>query len=312
MRFEGLDLNLLAALEVLLECRSTTETARRLNLSQPTISAGLGRLREYFEDDLLMNVGREMVPTALGEELAPAVTELLNVARFRIIQGEGFDPATSRRCFKLLASDYVFDVLLASALARAAKIAPGLQFEIALTGPTGGRLFQKGDIDLMITVPQYIAEEHPTELLFDDVDSVICWSQGRFGDGIDEEGFREADFAKAVFGEERRPATIDLHFGKSNLDLRTVIEVPSFSALPGAVIGTDRIALMHRRHAEFFRSRYDIACHHLPVPGPGISEVAQWHQLRSKDGGIAWLLGLLREQVGVLVPMAKKHSPKSR
>ncbi|GAA0273423.1 LysR substrate-binding domain-containing protein [Alteraurantiacibacter aestuarii] len=296
MRFEGLDLNLLAALEVLLECRSTTETARRLNLSQPTISAALGRLRDYFEDDLLMNVGREMVPTALGEELAPAVTELLNVARFRIIQGEGFDPASSHRCFKILASDYVFDVLLASALAKAARIAPDLRFEISLTGPTGGRLFQKGEIDLMITVPQYLAPDHPSEILFEDVDSVVCWSEGRFRDTIDEKGFLEADFAKAVFGEERRPATVDLYFRERNFDLKTAIEVPSFSALPGAVIGTDRIALMHRRHAKFCQRRYPLSCHPLPVPGPGISEFAQWHQLRRNDGGIAWLLGLLREE----------------
>ena len=93
MRFEGLDLNLLVALEALIECRSTTETARRLNLSQPTISAALGRLRDYFDDELLVNVGRDMVPTPKAEELSPAITELLNVARFRIVHADDFGPA---------------------------------------------------------------------------------------------------------------------------------------------------------------------------------------------------------------------------
>ncbi|RYG76693.1 MAG: LysR family transcriptional regulator, partial [Alphaproteobacteria bacterium] len=42
MRFKGLDLNLLGALDVLLECRSVSRAAEALNLSQPAVSAALG------------------------------------------------------------------------------------------------------------------------------------------------------------------------------------------------------------------------------------------------------------------------------
>lgn len=300
MRFEGLDLNLLVAFEVLLECRSTTETARRLNLSQPTISAALGRLRDYFEDELLVNVGRDMVPTPKAEELGPAVTELLNVARFRIVQGDDFDPATSRRRFRLLSSDYFFDVLLAGALARAASLAPHVTFEVGSTGPEGSRAFQKGDIDLMITVPQYLTSDHPTEPLFSDRDAVICWKHGKFAQGVTDHEFLEAEFATAVFGEERRPTIAEGYFRDRGISLRTALQVPSFAALPGAVCGTDRLAVMHSGHARYFERYQPIAVHPLPIEGPGVSEVAQWHRLRRNDGGIQWLLGLLREQAEAL------------
>ncbi|MFV0645449.1 MAG: LysR family transcriptional regulator [Sphingomonadaceae bacterium] len=296
MRFEGLDLNLLVALEVLLECRSTTETARRLHLSQPTISAALSRLRLYFNDELLMNVGREMVPTAMGEELAPAITELLNVARFRIIQAEGFDPATSHRRFRILTSDYTYDVLLADTLAIAARQAPHVTFELLQTGPEGARLFQKGEVDVMITVPNYVLPDHPSLSLFSDEDAVICWSEGKYAAGIDQEQFLMADCAIAVFGEERRPTISDLHFRKHNIALNCQVEVSSFSALPGAVCGTDRIAVMHSRHARFFQRAYPLACHPLPVSGTEVREIAQWHTLRRKDQGIRWLLDLLQVQ----------------
>lgn len=296
MRFEGLDLNLLVALEALLELRSTTETARRLNLSQPTISAALGRLREYFDDELLVNVGRDMVPTPKAEELGPAVTELLNVARFRIVQGDEFDPATSRRRFRLLSSDFFFDVLLAGALARAASLAPDITFEVSPTGPEGSRWFQKGDVDLMITVPQYLMPDHPTEPLFSDRDAVICWKDGRFAKGVDAQQFLQADFATAVFGEERRPTIAEAYFKEHGVSLRTTIQVASFSALPGAVCGTDRLAVMHHGHARYFERHQPIAVHPLPIDGPGVEEIAQWHRLRRKDGGIQWLLGLMRDQ----------------
>lgn len=296
MRFEGLDLNLLAALEVLLDCRSTTETARRLNLSQPAISAALARLRDYFEDDLLMNLGRDMVPTPKAQELAPAITEMLNIARFRIVHADDFDPATSRRTFRILCSDYAYDVIVSGALARVADMAPRLKFEIGSTGPEGARQFDKGEIDLMITVPNYVVTGHPSENLFNDRDAVICWSGGKYAGGINQEQFLAASFAVAVFGEERRPSVSELHFRQNGIALNASVEVPSFAALPGAVCGTDRIAVMHRGHARLFERSHSIVTHELPIDGPEICEVAQWHRLRRNDTGIQWLMTTLREE----------------
>lgn len=295
MRFKGLDLNLLVALDMLLECRSTTEAARRLNVSQPTVSSSLARLRAYFKDDLLVNVGREMVPTPLSDELAPAISELLNIARFRIVRSDEFDPAISQRKFKLLASDYVFDVLLSHVLEETMKIAPSIAFEVGTMGPQGARLFQRGDIDLMITVDRFSFEGYPCELLFEDFDEIVCWENGRYAKGIDAPTFLSADFAKAIFGEERRPSVSDMHFAESGFDLHPSIYVPSFSSLPGAVCGTDRIAVMHHRHAEFYKRMYPLKSHPLPVEGAQIREVMQWHPLRRNDPGLTWLRQMLKD-----------------
>lgn len=53
MRFKGLDLNLLVALDALMTERKLTAAARSINLSQPAMSAAISRLRDYFRDDLL-------------------------------------------------------------------------------------------------------------------------------------------------------------------------------------------------------------------------------------------------------------------
>ncbi|MEO9462383.1 MAG: LysR family transcriptional regulator [Marinomonas sp.] len=296
MRFEGLDLNLLVAMEVLLDCRSTTETARRLNLSQPTISAALRRLREYFDDELLMNVGRDMVPTEKGEELGPAITELLNVARFKIVHTEQFSAATSNRRFKIVCSDFAYDVLISSAIARASFLAPNITFDVAATGPQGTRMFQKGDVDLMITVHDYHLDDHPSQELFVDTDAVICWDQGKFASGIDEEQFLSASFAIPVFGEERRPTITDLFFRRKGIAFNVGVQVSSFTALPRAIVGTDRLAVMHMSQAKLFEQSFPIAVHPLPIEGPGVQEIMQWHRLRQNDEGILWLRQLLLEE----------------
>jgi len=61
MHFKGLDLNLLVALDTLLAERSITRAGERMNLSQSAMSSALGRLREYFGDELLVQTGRVML-----------------------------------------------------------------------------------------------------------------------------------------------------------------------------------------------------------------------------------------------------------
>ncbi len=303
MRFDGLDLNLLVALDVLLDTQNVTEASRRLHLSQPSVSAALGRLREYFGDDLLTQIGRKMMPTAKGQDLAPAIKELLNLVRFRITQPDEYDAAQSNRRFNLVISDYAFDVVMSKVLARAEREAPHVTFDIVASGPAGLRSFLNGDIDLMITVGNYVQDDHPSLPLFEDEDTVICWKHGRYAAGVTEQQFLEAGHAIAVFGEERRSTVSELHFAANGVERRVTMCVPSFAALPPAVVGTDRLAVMHRRHAEMFTALYPIAYHPLPIEGPGISEVVQWHRLRGKDPGARWLLGLLVEEAAALPAM---------
>ncbi len=79
MRFKGLDLNLLVALDALLETRSVSRAAERLNLSQPAMSAALSRLRGYFRDELLVVQGKQMYPTPYAEVLFPQLRECLGI-----------------------------------------------------------------------------------------------------------------------------------------------------------------------------------------------------------------------------------------
>lgn len=302
MRFEGLDLNLLVALDVLLDTQSVTKASHRLHLSQPSVSAALGRLREFFDDELLTQIGRKMMPTAKGQDLAPAIKEMLNLVRFRITHADYYDAAQSQRQFHVITSDYAFDVLFSKVLARAAEEAPNVIFDIGSTGPAGTRSFVNGDIDLMITVGNYVLPDHPSQALFSDEDALICWKGGKFAAGVSETQFLDACQAVAVFGDERRSTVSDLHFQAAGIERKISVLVPSFSALPGAVVGTDRIAVVHRRHAMIFEALYDIVLHPLPVPGPGITEVVQWHRLREKDPGARWLIGLLTEEAEALRP----------
>jgi DNA-binding transcriptional LysR family regulator len=120
MRFHRLDLNLLVALDALLTERSVTKAGERLYLSQSAMSGALAKLREHFEDELIVQVGRKMVLTPLAESLQRRVRDVLKMAQSLLGSRPTFDPRTSERRFSIVSSDVVMSVLMDCVVRRLA------------------------------------------------------------------------------------------------------------------------------------------------------------------------------------------------
>ena len=78
-RLRRVDLNLLLVLRMLLETASVSETARRLNSTQPSISRMLERLRRELDDPLLVKSANAMMRTARGDALRPLLDGLIEL-----------------------------------------------------------------------------------------------------------------------------------------------------------------------------------------------------------------------------------------
>ena len=102
----NVDLNLLKALDVLLQERSVTRAAQRLALTQPTMSAALRRLRALFDDELLLRDAGGMQPTPLAESLAPTVRRIVGDIEDLVVPPIAFDPVHDTTTFSVLATDY--------------------------------------------------------------------------------------------------------------------------------------------------------------------------------------------------------------
>ena len=163
------DLNLMVSLDALLQERSVTRAAQRLGLSQPTLSAALGKLRRHFDDELLTRVGNGYELTPLGERLVEQTADALSWTD-RVFQTRpSFDPERSEHEFTIVVTDChlpVFGRVLADLLT---EHAPGvrLKFQHSTTQLVHGSTEQLRHVDA-IALPQGALASMPSLQLYRD------------------------------------------------------------------------------------------------------------------------------------------------
>lgn len=206
---EQLDLNLLIYLEALLEERHVTRAAVRLRTSQPAVSRALARLRDRFDDPLLVRAGQSLQLSERARSLLPRVIDLLREAR-ALSTPQEFDPSTASGSIRLAAPDVVSFMIVPELLRRLAKYSPGLALEVMPWRPEWRAELERGDIDLTIGIPKgdepqihtrnlfeqdwavVLRSKHPvlkkrwTPQLYASLDHVMISLTGRGGSPIDE------------------------------------------------------------------------------------------------------------------------------
>ena len=193
MRLKGLDLNLLVALDILLDERSVSRAAERLHVSQPAASAALGRLRDYFKDELLVLHGKRMIPTSYAGSLRPEVKRILADIDGMILMSAEFDPQRSERVFRFMASDYITTVLLIPLASELERLAPGVRLDARLPDDAIQLEFERGEVDAMLVPEEFTLRQHPSEMLFEEPHVVVGWKENPiFAGPLGEDEFFEA------------------------------------------------------------------------------------------------------------------------
>lgn len=298
MRFNHLDLNLLVALDILLEEQNITRAAVRLHMTQSALSGILRRLRAYFEDDLLVQVGRSMSPTLLGKDLQIPVREVLLKIQTSIAAKPVFDVALSKRHFRIMASDYLINVLLADVIHRINGEAPHVTFELMSPGETALEMLMRGEIDLMIAPEQHINAEHPSQLLFEEQHVCVAWTGNTsLREPFTLENYLELGHVAAAFGRNRTPAIEQWFMNQYGCKRRLEVITHDFNTIPHLLIGSQRIATMHSRLAMLYAQLLPLRLLPPPVKLPVMREYMAWHRSLNGDAMLGWLRGRLLDAV---------------
>jgi DNA-binding transcriptional LysR family regulator len=299
MRFNKLDLNLLVVLNALLAERSISRAAEKVHLSQPAASNALARLRDYFGDELLVSSGRQLILTPRAEALIEPVREVLMRIDSTIATQPRFDPATEVRHFTLLASDFTMTVLIPELLKTLYDEAPGVRIHIRPLTDNRDEVLEQGKADFLICPSQYLSKHHPTAALFEEEYVCVTWEGNRRMCGRERlllDDFLSCGHVSAHFSSHALPSTFDGWYMDSfDVARRVEVTAPSMAALPAMVVGTDRIATVHRRIAERAQAYLPVRMWEPPLKIPRLVQMLQWHKVKSNDAATTWLRERLTE-----------------
>ena len=287
-----LDLNLLKALDALLDERNVTRAAARLGVTQPAMSGMLVRLRETFDDPLFVRAQRGIVPTDRALALAVPVKQVMGGIG-TLLQPAVFEPATATVTFTIAATDYALRAIAAPFLAALKPRAP--QVRVALLAvehdQVAGQL-ERGQVDLALLTPDSTPEELHARRLFEE--SYVCVLRAGHpaaqAGALTLEQFCALDHALVSYEGGSFQGVTDAALDQLGLKRRVSLSVQSFLILPEILRASDMIAVLPHR---LVAGLPGLALLAPPLAIPGFTKTAAWHERTHADPGQRWLRELL-------------------
>jgi len=299
------DLNLLAALDALLDEGSVVGAAARLGLTPSAMSRALGRIREQTGDPILVRAGRALVPTpkaiAIRERVASTVAE----AQFLLSPDPAVEPSAFHRKFTLRADDSVAAVVGPQLLERLRNDAPGVTVVFCPEGNEAVSALRDGTIDLDIGVQGRLAPEVRTRKLIDDERVVL--RRGSAGGGARRMGLRSYARAEHIDVSRRGlvRGPVDALLSEHGFTRCVRAVVPNQLAAAVLVAQTDAVSLVSARFARAIRGVLDVHAVPPPVSLERVSIALAWHPRHDGDPAHAWLRDQLRQIAGALRKLQK-------
>ena len=302
MQLNRFDLNLLIALDALLHEKNVTRAAERVFVSQPAMSAALQKLREYFNDQLLVRVGRDMELTPRGLSLVEPVREALLRIQATLGTQPTFDPATVRRTFTLIVSADAILRVMPKVFRRLTREAPGIQCHIEHFSETTLSRLEYGDADLYIglnSLRLFGLKAYPETLRIIDLRPVrwVC-VVSRDHPSV-EDRITEAQYLALphVFGWPSGH-TIPLEelvrrLMNADIDVRATTQ--GLLEIPSLIVGTELVATLPEHLAMTLEKLAPVKVLPLPFETPEAREVVIWHKRNEPDPGHAWLPEIIIE-----------------
>ncbi len=261
------DLNLLVALQILLEERNVTRAAERLSVSQPALSKTLQKLRDSFEDELFTRTSHGLVPTPRAEELGAELPGLLETIEHVLGDAE-FSPETYAGSFKLLMPPILCESLLPGLMAELASIAPNVQIIMAEVPPNYQELLKKGDADFAA----FLALETERDILAEPIAVIEPRCYMRVDHPLASKAMSLEDFLAYPHLRLYLPgltrentSMVDDVLGQNGMRRNIVLETTQFSSAVGVLNHTDALLVANAGFQEGGLYRERIFGQELPA-----------------------------------------------
>ncbi|MFT5709900.1 MAG: DNA-binding transcriptional LysR family regulator [Halioglobus sp.] len=311
MNINRIDLNLLVYLDALLRERNVTQAAHHLNLSQPAMSNGLRRLRELFDDPLLVRTSDGMTPTERALELEPVVREVLTIIDRAVQPRSAFEPKEAQRVFRIMASDYAESTLLPAVLGQLRTLAPGLTLDIMTPSDVSFADVERGKVDMVInrfdSMPQSFHQIH----LWDDSFSCLLSPENPVLKDFTLENYLKANHvwvSKTGMGvgvgmdpdDVQRLGWVDAALNKLGKKRQIRVFTRHYQAAMTMAEQNDLIVTLPTRAAQLKANNPKVVLREPPMDIPPLELKMAWSPLLQHNPANRWLRKLIVDSARIL------------
>ncbi len=295
----NVDLNLLVIFEAIFSTGNVSQAAKQLGISQPTVSNSLTRLRESLDDQLFVRAKHGVTPTPKATQIIGAVREALQIIQVGITGGESFDPALTKRTFRLVVAEPMEQVIMPPLING---LPEGSSISFDYFSPLSQNIEESlitGTTELAIFLLPPKTPDLRTKVLCPlDVVGIVRQGHPRLG--------KLSSITKKQFIKESH-VTLNLQPGKiTNSEKVSVLQTPSRSTVcrvsnAGAVArivgATDLFGVIPGLFAEYAAKPLGLKIFKLPMEMNTQKMFMIWHVRHSTDNAHIWLRNRIQSLV---------------
>ena len=293
-----LEPKLLRLLDLLYTTRSVTKSAEQLGQSQPTVSIWLGRLRTQFNDPLFVRTPEGMQPTPRTDGLIATVREVLEGLR-RLSESEVvFDPAQSRREFRIFMTDASHVTLLPRLFSHVRALAPQVRLEAATIDASLVPALQSGEADMALGLVRGLEAGQEAgfyqQSLFGQDWICLCNARHpRIGNTFTLQDYLAEAHIGIVSGTGYQ--LLDSTLKALGVERRVLLELPGFLGLAAILADNDLVATLPRHIGETLAQAAGLRVLVCPLPIPPFTVKQYWYARYHHDPANRWLRGVCAE-----------------
>jgi DNA-binding transcriptional LysR family regulator len=235
----------------------------------------------------------ELTPRA--EALKDPVRDVLVRVDTTIAALPEFDPATSEREFRIVASDYTLATIAPHLLALAHHQSRTVRFRFFPQVEPPRQVIDRNEADMLIYPRAYCASEHPIETLWEETFvCLVCSHSSHARTPLTAERFAQAGHV-LMQPPNAEPSFESWFMQRHGITRRAEVTTYSFASVPRLVVNTERIATVHRRLALLAQQALPLRLLEPPMAMPAMEQSLQWHKYRTQDPGLIWLRQLMHQ-----------------
>lgn len=294
MNLRSIDLNLLTVFDAVMSERNISRAADKIGMSQPAMSAALGRLRLVVKDELFIRTGRGVRPTSRAVELEIPIHNVLNVIKKTLSQPAEFDCRSSKKTFNLASMDLASVLIVPMLLRRLHTLGAGISVNIcSFTDQQILDRMRRSQVDFNIDYKQIVDDDFHNILVH--TDTACCLANKEhsvFKNEMTRDSYLQAQHL-VVPPHAGRASVIDEYLKSQDVVRHKTMTVPSLLSYPYIIANSDLISTLPRSVAEVYADKFDLKLFDLPFGDFSVNYYLMWHKSFDDDHSHSWLKKIL-------------------